>query len=189
MRGLGLGLGFGRPAGGPSLIAIPAPAATVDENVTDFVTGWVPTGITQDTVANGDYAGTGLADRTRSDVSVGVHGTGRTGVAVLLGTPYTADLILKPDGRTFVLFQIAGAGLNHYGIFDLTTNTLGDSLALTSGTVTNLSNGWKFIRMQFTAAAAALHGCNIYHAINSTTFSMAGDITKGLLLDRYRLSH
>ncbi len=179
----------GRGRGAPGRIAVPSPHATIIANETDFSVGWTPSGITQALVVNGNYSGSGTANRTRSDATNGLHGLGKTGAIVGIGPSYYADLVVKPEGRTFLLFQIAGAGFNAYGIFDLTLNVMGDNVGLIAGEVSDLSDGWKFVRMSFTIAAAdAPHGANIYHATSGSNFSMAGDITKGLLLDRYVLS-
>lgn len=187
MRGLGLFRGMRRRSGA-SLIAVPSPLPVIRDDQRDFVAGWGLSGATVNDGAAANYDGTGVADQTRSDVSVGLHGLGKTLSALVLGVTYYADLVVKPDGRNFLLFQVSGAGFNHYGIFDLVANTIGDSLGLAAWTVSDLSNGWKFVRMEFAAGASALHACNLFHATSGVNYSMAGDVTKGLLLDRYVLS-
>ncbi len=173
---------------GPGLTPVPAPLATVVNSVTTFA-DFDLFGVTLDTVA--DYSGAGLADRTRSDASVGLHGLQKSqvGEGLISGEQYYADLVLKPDGRSFILVQLAGPGNNAYAILDLTLNTVGDSSGIDSATVTDLSNGWKFVRIIFTAAATGLYSCNMFHATSGSNYSMAGDITKGLILDRFVLSY
>jgi hypothetical protein len=82
--------------------------------------------------------------------------------------------------------------MNHYAMVDLAGNTVGDTLAIDDSTVMDLSNGWKFVRLEFTAGASVAHSCNLFHATGTnvaTDFgAVVGDITKGLLLDRYILS-
>lgn len=189
MRGLGMGLGFTRRKhdGVGGLIPVPSPLAIVRDDQTDFTT-WVPAGTTVNANAAPNYDGSGDCDQTRSDVTVGLHGIGVTLSALVSGVVYYADLVLKPDGRDFILFQVAGAGVNVFGIFDLLTNTIGDSLDLDDWDVQDLSNGWKFIRMVFTADASVLHAANVFHATSGTNYTMAGDTSKGFLLDRYVLS-
>lgn len=191
MRGLGFGFGLTRYAG-PSRIAVPSPLATVIENQTDFSTGWSLTAATLNDDAADNYEADGSADQTRSDATTGAHGLGRTGNALVLGVTYYADLVLKPDGRNHLLFQISGVGQNAYAMVDLAGNTAGDTNAVDSVTVQDLSDGWKFVRMEFTATASVLHACNIFHATGTnvaTDFgAVVGDLSKGLLLDRYVLS-
>jgi hypothetical protein len=190
MRGLRLGLGLSRRAqsSGVALIPVPAPLPTIIDSVTNFA-GWGLTGITVNDDAVANYAGTGLADQTRSDVSVGLHGLGQTLSSLVNGVEYYADLVLKPDGRDFVLFQISGAGINAYAIFDLQNNLVGDQFGISSKTIQDLSNGWKFIRLVFSAPASALYACNIFHATSGSNYTMAGDTAKGLILDRFVMSH
>jgi hypothetical protein len=195
MRGLGLFLGMRRRrAGGPSLVAVPSPLASVIENVSDFTagSGWLATAATVSDNAVPSYSGAGSADRTRSDGSTGAHGLGRTGNALVMGVVYYADFVVKPDGRNHMLIQISGVGLNHYAMVDLAGNNVGDTLAIDDWTVSDLSNGWKFVRLEFTAGAGVVHACNLFHAVGTNVASdfgaIVGDITKGLLLDRYVLS-
>lgn len=187
MRGLGFGFGRQPRQRGPSRIPVPDPLSVVIENVTNFA-DWLLSGVTVNNNATGNYESSGSADQTRSDASVGLHGLGRSGAALVTGVVYYADIVLKADGRNFVLVQISGASTNAYGIFDLDTNTIGDQLGLDSHTIMDLSNGWKFLRLEFTAPANDIHACNIFHATSGSNYVMAGDITKGLLLDRYVLS-
>ncbi len=185
---IGLGIGLQKRDGGPFLIRVPSPLSDVRDFVNVFGVGWLLTNLTVNEGVVPDYEGTDVAAQTRSDATVGLHGLGRTGSALVSGVQYYADLVLKPDGRNFILFQISGAGINSYGIFDLDTNTIGDQLGLDSHDIQDLSDGWKFIRMVFTSPASALHACNLFHATSGSNYTMAGDTSKGFLLDRYVLS-
>jgi hypothetical protein len=192
MRGLGLGLGLSSLTP-EQRIAVPSPLPIIRESVSDFTAGssWLLTALTVNDDASPNYEESGSADQTRSDNSTGLHGLGRTGNLLVMGVTYYADLVLKPDGRNHLLFQISGSGMNHYAMVDLLTNTMGDSSGDVTVTVSDLSDGWKFVRMQFAAAAGVLHACNLFHATGSTLAdypNVVGDITKGLLLDRYVLS-
>jgi hypothetical protein len=194
MRGIGIGIGMARPPGVDPRIAVPSPLAIIRENVSDFTVGnsWLLTAITVNDDAADNYEETASADQTRSDVTVGAHGLGRSGSALVLGVTYYADLVVKPDGRNHLLFQISGVGQNSYMMVDLAGNTVGDTNEVAASTVMDLTDGWKFVRMQFAAQASVIHAANIFHATGTSVATdfgaVVGDITKGLLLDRYVLS-
>ena len=192
MRGLGFGLGLTRYAG-ESLIAVPSRLPVVLDNVRDF-SGWSLTAATlsADAAPNYDLTDDGTCDRTRSDATTGAHGLGQTLSSLVSGTQYYADLVIKPDGRNYLLFQISGAGQNAYAMIDFAGNTHGSPNAVDSVTVSSLSNGWKFVRMIFTATASVPYACNLFHATGTNVAAdfgaVVGDITKGVLLDRFVLS-
>lgn len=193
-RGLGRGLQLNRRPGVPSLVAVPSPLAIIRDQQRDF-SAWTPVASTVNADAAANYNGDDDAtcDQTRSDVTVGLHGLQYlTGSNVVMGVTYYADLVLKPDGRNHILFQVAGPGHSAYAMFDLVGLTMGDSSGIDDHVIMALSNGWVFVRMIFTAGASAVHACNLFHAVGTNVGTdygaIVGDITKGLLLDRYVLS-
>ena len=189
MRGIGIGIGMARPTTDP-LIAVPSPLAVIRESVTNFA-DWFLVNLTVNDDVAANYEGTGSADQTRSDATVTSHALARSGSALVSGVQYYADLVLKQDGRDYLLFQISGAGQDAKAVIDLTDNTTTESAGVDSVTVQDLSDGWKFVRLVFTATASVAHSCNLFHLNGPSEAANTiylGDITKGLLLDRYVLS-
>ncbi len=190
MRGLGLGLGISRASlTTPALIAVPSPLSLVINSVTDF-SAYVLNNMTVNDDAVSSYDGGGLRDQTRETAVTDAHSISETLATLGSGQQYQSDFVIKPDGRNFALFQIAGGGNNFYAIFDFETNVIGlNSGNLDSYAISDLSNGWKFVRVVFTAVDTAPYALNVYHATDGTTYTgIVGDIAKGLIIDRYVLS-
>lgn len=184
------GLGFGFCFGTPSVIAVPSPLAVVQDSITNFSDfSLTELTINNDVVPN--YEGDGQADQTRETAVTGAHALNKSTSVLVTAVQYYSDFVLKPDGRSHALIQAAGGSNNFYGCFDFTDNSIGLSSGnLDSWNITDLSNGWKFIRIVFTAVDTSAYAINLYHAISNTVYTgIAGDITKGFILDRYVLSH
>lgn len=188
--GLGFSFGLGSAGGSASLIPVPSPRNTIQDNETNF-SDYTLTEVTINNDAASNYLGTGLCDQSRETATTGIHAFNQTQSVLANGRQYAADFVLKPDGRSHALFQLAGGGNNFYACFDFTDNTIGLTAGpLDSWTITDLSNGWKHLRMVFTSVDAAAYGMNIYHATSNTVYTgIVGDVTKGFLIDRYVLSY
>lgn len=194
MRGLGLGLGLSQR----TLSAIVAPPnnglppeATVDFTTDQFHNG-TPTNASLLADTNTDDYYNLVADSLKETAVTGSHQVNKaTGVVLSIGQLYTADFVLKPDGRSFALLQVSGGGNNAYICVDLTTNNPGLMVGIEPGPEFDLiDNGYVFVRFTFVATNAAAVGMTIYTATSNTVFSgIVGDITKGLIIARFTLSH
>lgn len=185
IRGLGLILGVFPYHGLPAL-------GSIDLNTNVFVTG-----ATLGSTTGTENARTDDYGLLRADDILETNVTGAFSVApaalsspLVNGTQYTADLIVKPFGRTCCLFQVSGTTNNAYVCVDLVAKTAGTQTGITGWSVTDIANGFKQVRIVFTATASEAVGVTIFTATNNTTFSgIVGDISKGLTLARATISH
>lgn len=190
MRRLMLGLGILMASGGLGH-GLPA-LGTIDLNTTIFVTGATLTNTSGVENARGDDFGAVVADDILETAATGVHAVSPVAIfsGCQNGITYTADLIVKPFGRSSCLFQISGATNSAYVCVDLLAKTSGAQNQLLSWSVTDLIGGYKQVRIRFTSIATEAVGVTVYTAINDTTYTgIVGDISKGLTLARATISH
>lgn len=187
VRGLVPGLALEMAS--PGSHGLPA-AGTVDFASTAFSGGGLSAvTCTADTTAD-DY-GNVVADTLREDASTGAHILSFPSLgAIANGVTYYADLVVKADGRDCLLIQVSGATNNSYICVSLTTGIAGLQSGILSYAVTSIANGYKQVRMVFTSAAAEIVALNIATATDNVTYTpVVGDISKGLVLARFTLSH
>ena len=145
---------------------------------------WSKTNITQTAGATDPYGGTSAFSMLETVVTGGHNPSSL--VTVTSGVAYTQAAIVKANGRDYIGMYCNSPGVGKF--FDISNGTvLGDMLgAPSAASIATLGGGWFLVAVSATTNSTGT-GVNIYASTNGTTFSYAGDITKGFFIYRAAL--